>query len=146
MTIKGFVFPQWPMVTIAATWWEPWAKSKKETCSVPTKRKWILPAVAQQAILDFPHISHANANTRTHAASTARSGLQDCETAHSCWLVKTSLSKRCACVLRSGRMGTWSLPKALRGGGSGASERVVFSSPASGRLSPPSNIPATATV
>lgn len=61
-------------------------------------------------------------------------------------LIMLAPPKRCACLLRIGRMGRRSLPKALRGGGSGASERVVFSSPASGRLSPPSNIPETATV
>ncbi len=34
---------------------------------------------------------------------------------------------------------------AVKDGGSGASDRVVFSSPASGILSPPSNIPNTLT-
>ncbi len=37
------------------------------------------------------------------------------------------------------------LPAVSKDGGSGASERVVFSSPASGILSPPSNIPNTLT-
>lgn len=50
---------------------------------------------------------------------------------------------------KGGQVAVWwsyqLLPEGLRGGGSGASERVVFSSPASGILSPPSNIPNTAT-
>lgn len=48
-------------------------------------RKRTLPAVAQQAILAFPDISHANA--KTNAAGKARSDLHGCGSKHSCRLV-----------------------------------------------------------